>query len=237
MDVAVRLHQHLSPCLLVSNSSDLFQTQPWPSYLAWLATTPYEDFGPFSEEFTSFKTALSSSPEKAHTGVANENQCIINLAPQLWSPIMEEGLCVWSAPQSSTFLQDIDFVPSNDLKYSENAIFLVEPSLTSSASNIRNLETILDEALLTPEDVSREFETQSAEIKPARRLSGTTQETVLSITITALPTLPLDLKIASEGSSSIVLGSSLNTPPAGISPQQLNKPGILTKPPVLPEIC
>ena len=96
---------------------------------------------------------------------------------------------------------------------------------------------ILDEALLTPEDVSREFETQSAEIKLASRLSGTTQETILFIIIMALPTLPLNLKTGSEGFSSIVPGPSLNAPPAGSSLQQLNKPGILTKSPVLPEIC
>ena len=163
--------------------------------------------------------ALFSSPKKAHTGVANKNHCITNLAPQLWLPIMEKGLRVWSAPQSSTFLPDIDFKPSNNLKDSENAIFLVKLSLTSSASNIRNLKMILDEALLTPEDVSREFKTQSAEIKPASRLSGITQETILFIIITALPTLSLNLKTASEGFSFIILGPSLNAPPAGSSLQ------------------
>ena len=158
---------------------------------------------------------------------------IANLAPQLWSPIME-GLCAWPTLQSSTFPLGMDLMYSNDLKDLGNAIFSVEPSLVPNVLNTRNLETTLDEALLTPEEVSREFETQSAEIKLAFGLSGMTQETVLSIAITAPPTLSLDSKIACEGLGSIVPGFSPNTPPATGSLQQVNEPETLTESPVLP---
>ena len=126
---------------------------------------------------------------------------------------------------------------SDDLKYPGNAIFSVEPTLIPSASDTQNLETTLNEAFLTPEEVSREFETQSIEIKPAPGLSGTIRETVLSIAVTALPPLPLNSETAGEGLSSIILGPSLNAPPASGFPQQVNEPQILTKSPALPEIC
>ena len=109
-----------------------------------------------------------------------------------------EGLCAWPTLQSSTFPQDMDLMYSDDLKDLSNTSFSVESSLVPGVSNMRNLEMTLDEALLTPEEVSREFEAQSAEIKPGPRLSSTTHKTVLSIAITALPTLALDSETASE---------------------------------------
>ena len=171
----------------------------------------------------------------AYSGAADENQPI-NLTPQLSSPIME-GLCARPTLQSSTFSQGMDLMYSDDLKYPGNAIFSVEPTLIPSASDTQNLETTLNEAFLTPEEVSREFETQSIEIKPAPGLSGTIRETVLSIAVTALPPLPLNLETAGEGLSSIVLGPSPNAPPASGSPQQVNEPQILTESPALPGIC
>ena len=94
----------------------------------------------------------------------------------------------------------------------------------------------LDEALLTPEELSREFETQSAGIKPAPRLSGTTHKTVLSIAITALPILAIDSETAGEHLSSIVLGPFPNAPPAIGSPQQVNEPDTLTESPAMLKI-
>ena len=171
----------------------------------------------------------------AYSGAADENQPI-NLTPQLSSPIME-GLCARPTLQSSTFSQGMDLMYSDNLKYPGNAIFLVEPTLIPSALDTQNLKTTLNEAFLTPEEVSREFKTQSIEIKPAPGFSGTIRETVLSIIIIALPPLPLNSEIAGEGLSSIILGPSLNVPPASGSPQQVNEPQILTKSPALPKIC
>ena len=55
------------------------------------------------------------------------------------------------------------------------------------------------------------------------------RETVLSISITALPPLSLNLETASKGLSSVVLNPSPNTPPASGSPQQMSEPEILIK--------
>ena len=93
----------------------------------------------------------------AYSGAANENQPI-NLTPQLSSPIIE-GLCARPTLQFSTFSQDMDLMYSDNLKYPRNAIFLVKPTLISSASDIQNLKTALNKAFLTPEKVSREFKT------------------------------------------------------------------------------
>ena len=234
MDVAVRFHRHLALYLSNPESSDLLQTQLWLSDQAWLAT-PYGDFELFSEEFSSSETILFSPPGKPHTGVANENQPIANLAPQLWSPIMER-LCAWPTLQSSTFSQGMDLMYSDDLECPGNAIFSIEPTLIPSASDTQNLETTLNEVFLTPEEVSREFETQSIEIKPAPGVSSMIRETVLSIAIIALPPLPLNSETAGEGLGSIVLGPSPNTPASG-SPQQVNELEIITESPALPEIC
>ena len=147
-----------------------------------------------------------------------------------------EGLRAWPTLESSTSPQGMNLMYSDDLKDPGNAIFLVEPSLVPSISDIWNLETTLDEALLTPEEVSREFETQSAEIEPTFGLSGMTQETVLFITTTALPTFPLNLETVDKGLSSIVPGSFPSTPPASGFPQQVNEPETLTESSALPKI-
>ena len=102
-------------------------------------------------------TTFSSLPGMAYSGAADKNQPI-NLTPQLSSPIME-GLCARPTLQSSTFSQGMDLMYSDNLKYPGSAIFLVEPTLIPSASDTQNLEITLNEAFLTPEEVSREFKT------------------------------------------------------------------------------
>ena len=75
-----------------------------------------------------------------------------------------EGLYARPTLQFSTFLQGMDLMYSDNLKYPGNAIFLVKLTLIPSASDTQNLETILNKAFLTPEEVFKEFKTQSIEI-------------------------------------------------------------------------
>ena len=123
----------------------------------------------------------------------------------------------------------------NNLKDPRNTIFLVRLNLVVSILDTQNLKIIFNKALLTPEKVSKEFKTHSIEIKLAPKLSGTIQETLFFITIIVLPTLSLNLEIASEYPSFIILDPFPNISLTSGSLQQINKPKIFTNSPAMPE--